>query len=34
MQLTDFARKVPGDVGACFAPIRPPVVWCGNGGPP
>ena len=34
MQLTDFARKVPEDVWALFAPILPPVVWCGNGGPP
>jgi Putative transposase of IS4/5 family (DUF4096) len=34
MQLTDFARKVPEDVWALFAPILPPVVWCGNGCPP
>ena len=33
-QLTDFARKVPDDVWALFEPILPPVVWCGNGGPP
>jgi transposase len=31
MQLTDFARQVPDDVWALFAPILPPVVWCGNG---
>jgi transposase len=31
MQLTDFARKVPEEVWQLFAPIRPPVVWCGNG---
>ncbi len=31
MQLTDFAREVPEDVRARFAPILPPVVWCGNG---
>src|SRR5215813_15321921 len=34
MQLTDFARKVPDDVWALFAPILPPVVWSGNGRPP
>jgi transposase len=34
MQLTDFARKVPEEVWALFAPILPPVVWCGNGCPP
>jgi transposase len=34
MQLTDFARKVPEDVWALFAPILPPVVWCGIGCPP
>jgi transposase len=34
MQLTDFARKVPEDVWALFAPLLPPVVWCGNGCPP
>jgi transposase len=34
MQLTDFARKVPDDVWALFAPFLPPVVWCGNGCPP
>jgi len=34
MQLTDFARKVPEDVGTLFAPLLPPVVWCGNGCPP
>jgi len=34
MQLTDFARKVPDEVGALFAPILPPVVWGGNGCPP
>jgi len=34
MQLTDFARKVPEDVGLLFAPILPPVVWWGNGCPP
>jgi transposase len=34
MQLTDFARKVPEDVGMLFAPILPPVGWCGNGCPP
>ena len=34
MQLTDFARKVPEDVWILFAPILPPVVWCGNGCPP
>ena len=34
MQLTDFAREVPEDVWALFAPILPPVVWCGNGCPP
>src|SRR3989442_4056615 len=34
MQLTDFARKVREDVWALFAPILPPVVWCGNGCPP
>jgi hypothetical protein len=33
MQLTDFARKVPDEVWALFAPILPPVVWCGNGAP-
>jgi len=27
MQLTDFAREVPEDVWARFAPILPPVVW-------
>ncbi len=31
MQLTDFAREVPEEVGTLFAPILPPVVWCGNG---
>jgi transposase len=34
MQLTAFARKVPEDVWALFAPFLPPVVWCGNGCPP
>ena len=34
MQLTDFARKVPEEVWTLFAPILPPVVWCGNGCPP
>lgn len=34
MQLTDFARKVPEEVGALFAPMLPPVVWGGNGCPP
>ena len=34
MQLTDFARKVPDEVWHLFEPILPPVVWCGNGGPP
>lgn len=34
MQLTDCARKVPEDVWALFAPLLPPVVWCGNGCPP
>ena len=34
MQLTDFAREVPEDGWALFAPILPPVVWCGNGCPP
>lgn len=34
MQLTDFARKVPEEVWALFAPLLPPVVWCGNGCPP
>ena len=34
MQLTDFARKVPDEVGALFEPILPPVVWGRNGCPP
>ena len=34
MQLTDFARGVPEDVWTLFAPLLPPVVWCGNGCPP
>ena len=34
MHLTDFAREVPDEVWALFAPILPPVVWCGNGCPP
>jgi transposase len=34
MQLTDFARKVPDDVGTLFAPILPPGIWSGNGCPP
>ena len=34
MQLTDFARGVPEDVGTLFAPLLPPGVWCGNGCPP
>jgi hypothetical protein len=34
MQLTDFARKVPEEVWTLFAPLLPPVVWCGNGCPP
>jgi transposase len=34
MQLTDFAREVPDEVWTLFAPILPPVVWCGNGCPP
>jgi len=33
MQLTDFARGVPEDVGTLFAPLLPRVVWCGNGCP-
>lgn len=31
MQLTDFARQVPEEVWQLFAPLLPPVVWCGNG---
>ena len=34
MQLTAFARQVPEDVWALFAPLLPPVVWCGTGCPP
>ena len=34
MQLTDFAREVPEEVRALFAPLLPPVRWCGNGRPP
>ena len=34
MQLSAFARKVPDEVWALFAPILPPVVWCGKGCPP
>jgi hypothetical protein len=34
MHLTDFARKVPEEVGTRFAPILPPVVWWGNRCPP
>jgi transposase len=34
MQLTDFAREVPEEVWTLFAPMLPPVVWCGNGCPP
>ena len=34
MQLTDFARGVPEEVWTLFAPLLPPVVWCGNGCPP
>lgn len=34
MQLTDFARKIPEERKRRFAPILPPMVWCGNGCPP
>ena len=34
MQLTDFARQLPQEVWELFAPLRPPVVWCGKGRPP
>src|SRR5262245_61431354 len=34
MQLTAFARKVPEEGWTLFAPMLPPVVWCGNGCPP
>ena len=34
MQLTDFARGVPEEGWTLFAPLLPPVVWCGNGCPP
>jgi transposase len=34
MKLTDFARDLPEDVWALFAPLLPPVVWCGNGRKP
>src|SRR4051794_39726864 len=34
MQLKDIARRLPEEVWTVFAPILPPVVWCGNGRPP
>ena len=34
MKLTDLARHLPEEVGHLFAPLLPPVVWCGNGRPP
>jgi transposase len=34
MKLTDFARHLPEEVWPLFAPLLPPVVWCGNGRPP
>jgi transposase len=34
MKLTDFARHLPEEVWHLFAPLLPPVVWCGNGRPP
>jgi hypothetical protein len=34
MQLPDFARHLPEEGWQLFAPLLPPVVWCGNGRPP
>ena len=34
MKLTDFARDLPEDVWTLFAPLLPPVIWCGHGRPP
>lgn len=34
MKLSDLSRRLPDEVWQTFAPILPPVVWCGNGRPP
>ena len=34
MKLGDLSRRLPDEVGRTFEPVRPPVVWCGNGRPP
>ena len=34
MELKDLARRLPDAIGEIFAPLLPPVVWCGNGRPP
>ena len=34
MQMTDFAREAPEEVGELFEPLPPVVTWGGKGGPP
>ena len=34
MELQDMARRLPDDLWEIFAPLLPPVVWCGHGRPP
>src|SRR5262249_29675063 len=34
MELKDIARRLPDELWEIFAPLSPPVVWCGNGRPP
>lgn len=34
MRLSDFSRRLPGEVWAVFEPVLPPVIWVGNGRPP
>jgi hypothetical protein len=33
MPLTALARQLRQEVWELFAPLLPPVVWCGNGRP-
>jgi Putative transposase of IS4/5 family (DUF4096) len=34
MELKDIARGAPEEIWTVCEPIRPPVIWCGNGRPP
>jgi len=34
VKLHTIARRLPEEIWALFEPLRPPVVWCGEGRPP